>query len=87
MALGPDRERYLNTIECMSFLDNFEVLFFFVRCFIDVLDQEKQPKSGKRTESGPGALGRTEDVWRQTYENKKEGLQNYLEYSNHSREF
>ena len=30
--------------------------------------------------SGSRALGLTEDVWHQKYENKKEGLQNYLEH-------
>ena len=53
-----------------------------VRRSIDVLDPESQPGSGFiRTGFGSRALGLTEDVWHQKYENKKEGLQNYLEYS------
>ena len=39
---------------------------FGVRRTIDVLDSENQP--------GSGALGLTDDVYHQKYENKKEGL-------------
>mgnify|MGYP006863692882 CR=1 FL=1 len=31
--------------------------------------------------SGSRALGLTEDVWHQKYENQKEGFENYLKYS------
>ena len=69
----------------MNFLGNllvFFFVFFCVRRSIDVLDPENQPGSGKiLTWSGSRALRLTEDVWHQKYENKKEGLQNYLEYS------
>mgnify|MGYP007048724156 CR=1 FL=1 len=40
---------------------------FCVRRTIDVLDSENQPGSGSRSR----ALGLTEDVWHQKYENKK----------------
>ena len=63
----------------------FYVFFIFcVRRSIDVLDPENQPGSGLGfiwTGSGSRALGLTEDVRHQKYENKKEGLQNYPEYS------
>ena len=58
----------------MNFLGNLQVFFCIFLCSIDVLDPENQPWSGSR------ALGLTEDVWHQKYENKKEGFQNYLEY-------
>ena len=69
----------------MNFLGNLKVFFFVVFIFcvkrsIDVLDPENQPGSGF-IRTGSGALGLTEDVWYQKYENKKEGLPNYLEYS------
>ena len=52
----------------MNFLGNLQVFFFvfFIFCVrrsIDVLDPENQP--------GSRALGLTEDVWHQKYENKK----------------
>ena len=57
-------------------------LIFCVRHSIDTLDPENQPGSGKiRTGSGSRALRLTENVWHQKYGNKKEGLQNYLEFS------
>ena len=61
-----------------NILDNFKALLFClhnvgVRRTINVLDSENQP--------GSGALGLTEDVYHQKYENKKEGLNNYLKYS------
>ena len=64
----------------MNFLGNLQVLFFvflilFVRRSIDALDPENQPGAGSE------ALRLTENVWHQKYENKKEGLQNYLEFS------
>ena len=69
----------------MNFLGNFQVFLFvfFIFCVrrsIDVLDPENQPRSGF-IRTGSRALGLTEEVWQQKYENKKEGLQNYLEYS------
>ena len=74
----------------MNFLGNLQVFFFvfFIFCVrrsIDVINPENQPRSGFiRTGYGSRALGLTEDVWHQKYENKKEGLQNYLEYSFYS---
>ena len=72
----------------ISSLGNLQVLFFvslifWVRRSIDALDPENQPGSGSvkiLTGSGSGALRLTENVWHQKYENKKEGLQNYLEF-------
>ena len=46
------------------------------------LDIENQPGSDKiRTRSGSRALRLTENDWNQKYENKKEGSQNYPEFS------
>ena len=62
----------------------FVFIIFCVRRSIDALYQENQPGSGSgkiRTGTGSRALRLTENVWHQTYENKKEGLQNYLELS------
>ena len=60
----------------VSFLDDLQALFFVflifcVRRSIDALDPENQPGSGSVKQN----------VWHQKYENKKEGLQNYLEFS------
>ena len=87
-ALGLTFQRY-SKYNWISFLDNLQVLFFVflifcVRRSIDALDPENQPGSGSvkiRTGSGSRALRLTENVWHQKYENKKEGLQNYLEFS------
>ena len=58
------------------------IILFFVRRSIDVLDSENQPGSGKiRTGSESGTLGLSGDVWHQKYENKKEGILNYLKCS------
>ena len=47
-----------------------------------ILPYQNQPGPVKVwTGFGSRALGITEDVWHQKYEIKKEGLQNYLEYS------
>ena len=78
-ALGPDLWKIFKIPlnEFLGILLVFFLLFFlyfFARRFIDG-HPENQPGSGSR------ALGLTEDVWHQKYENKKEGLQNYLEYS------
>ena len=81
-------ERY-SKYHWMNFLGNLLDFFFvfFILCVrrsIDVLDPNNQPGSGSgfiRTGSGSRALWHTEDVWHQEYENKKEGFQNYLEYS------
>ena len=65
----------------------FVFLIFCVGRSIDALDPENQPGSGSvkiRTGSGSRALRLTENVWHQKYENKKEGLQNYLEFSSNS---
>ena len=68
-------------------LDNFKSHFclhtFGVRRTKDVLDSENQPGSGTvkiRTGfgTGSGALRLTGDVCHQKYENKKEGLYDYL---------
>ena len=53
----------------------YSFLFFCARRSIDFLDPENQPGSGSRSR----ALRLIEN--HQKYENKKEGLQNYLEFS------
>ena len=74
------KRREIFLIYQINILDNFEAFFIvFIllvsRRSIDVLD------SGNQSGSGSRALGITEDVWHQKYDNKKEGFQNYLEYS------
>ena len=75
----------------MNILDNFKLLLFCFpifgdSCFIDAIDPENQPGSGKiRTESGSRALGLTEDVWHKKYENKKEISK--IIWNNHSIKF
>ena len=62
----------------------FVFLIFFVRRSIDILHPENQHGSGSVKiwdGSGSRALQLTENVWHQKYENKKEDLQNYLEFS------
>ena len=69
-ALGPDLYLYL-----LFFVSDVTLMSY--------VDPENQP-GFIRTGSGSRALGLTKDVWHQKYENKKEGLQNYLEYSYNS---
>ena len=69
----PQTKRIFEIFYKMNILDNFKsIIFCFhtfgVRRLIDVLDSENQPGSGSR------ALGFTEDVLHQKYENKKGGF-------------
>ena len=66
---------FLPLLYWMSILDAVKNLLFCFQTFggrrsIDVLDSENQPGSG----SGSRALGLTEDVWHQKYENKGEAF-------------
>ena len=80
---------YLERIEILKFywiniLDNFKSCFFILPFWcqrsIDVLDPENQSGSLKNR-TGFGALGFTEDVWQQKYENRKECFLNFPKYS------
>ena len=80
-ALGPDLWKIfkipLNEFSIGNLLVSFFCIFYFLgqTFHFDVLNPKNKPGSGSR------ALGLTEDVWHQKYENKKEVLQNYIEYS------
>ena len=73
MPHGAPKGNYQNKAMLFYFLELIYISIFLAKRFIDILDPENQPGSGSvkiQTGTGSRALGFTDDVRPQKYENR-----------------